>query len=216
MRLKVAAIAGVGYPLASVLGRSYRWRVEGREHIDRLRAAGRPAVFGFWHGRILPTVTYLRDSGLVALVSQNFDGEWIARIVTRLGFDTVRGSSSRGANSAVRQLIRATRSGRSTLFALDGPRGPAREAKDGAIWLAMATSVPILPLHAEGEHHWTVNSWDRTQVPRPFSRVALVIGEPISVPREVDDASIDEQRARLERALAALEERAHHILKEGQ
>jgi lysophospholipid acyltransferase (LPLAT)-like uncharacterized protein len=213
IRFKVAVIAGVGYPLAYALGRTFRWRVEGLEHMDRLRDTGKPAALAFWHGRILPVVVYLRGRRLVALVSQNFDGEWIARIISRMGFDTVRGSSSRNANAAVRQLIRQTRAGRSTLFALDGPRGPARVAKDGAVWLAMATSVPIIPIHAEADRHWTVNSWDRTQLPKPFSRVALVIGQPIIVPREVDDAAMAEHRGQLERALGGLEQRALQLLK---
>jgi lysophospholipid acyltransferase (LPLAT)-like uncharacterized protein len=214
MRLKVAAIAGLAFPVARALGLTYRWSVEGQSHADSLRAAGRPAVFAFWHGRILPTVTFLRDRNLVALVSQNFDGEWIARIITRLGYDTVRGSSSRNANAAVRQLIRATRAGRSTLFALDGPRGPARVAKDGAVWLAMATSVPIIPIHAEAARHWTVNSWDRTQVPKPFSRIAVTMGEPMFVPRAFDDDSLLHERRRLELALAGLETRARQLLAE--
>ncbi len=214
-RLQVAAIAGLGSPLVSLLGRTYRWRVEGLEHLERLRADGQPAVFGFWHGRILPTIVYFRDHRLVALVSQNFDGEWIARIITRLGYDTVRGSSSRDGGIAMRQLIRDTRAGRSTLFALDGPRGPARQAKDGAVWLAMATSVPVIPLHAEAERHWTVNSWDRTQVPKPFSRVALVIGAPIMVPRREAEA-VETHRAELERSLAGLEARALQLLGKGR
>ncbi len=194
-----------------MLGRTFRWRVEGLEHLACVQGDGHPAVFAFWHGRILPTIVYFRNHRLVALVSRNFDGEWIARIVTRLGYDTVRGSSSRDGGIAMRQLIRETRAGRSTLFALDGPRGPDRQAKAGAVWLAMATSAPIIPVHAEADRHWTVNSWDRTQVPKPFSRVALVIGEPIRAPRG-DAEAMETQRTLLEHALARLEARALQLV----
>lgn len=207
-RFEAAAIAGVLYPVAAAVGWTYRWRVEGREHLDALAAAGQPFVLSLWHGRILPLMLYFRRRGLVALTSENFDGEWIARIITRFGYRTARGSSSRNARAALRQMMKEVRRGRSTAFTLDGPRGPARVAKPGAVWLAGATGVPLLPCHAEASRAWELPSWDRTQIAKPFSRVALVIGAPVFVPPGLPEDQRDRVRARLETDLGALADRA--------
>jgi lysophospholipid acyltransferase (LPLAT)-like uncharacterized protein len=92
-------------------------------------------------------------------------------------------------------------------FAVDGPRGPARVAQPGAVFLAGATGHPILPFHFEANRYWTAGRWDATQVPKPFARVALVVGAPIEV-SGTDEALVEAKRIELERALAALEERA--------
>ena len=80
------------------------------------------------------------------------------------------------------QLVRDMKAGRAAGFTLDGPRGPARVAQAGAVWLASATGNPLLPFHLEASSHWSLRSWDRTQIPKPFSTVALVVGEPMGVP----------------------------------
>ena len=210
-RFQVAAIAALGYPLIALLGRTFRWRIAGHEHYDAVVAGGRQPVLCLWHGRILPGVVFLRRRGIVVITSQNFDGEWIARIIRRFGFGTARGSSSRNASGALRQMIRELRAGHPTAFTVDGPRGPAGVAKAGAVWLAMATGCPLVPFHAEAERHWTVRSWDRAQIPKPFSRVAFVVGEPIEVPRDLDQAGIEACRRELEDRLNAVKARAEAL-----
>jgi hypothetical protein len=211
-RLQIAAIAGIGYPLIALLGRTLSWRVEGWEHVEALAATGRPPVMGFWHGRILPATYYFRGRGIVVITSANFDGEWIARIIERFGYGTARGSTSRGARRALLQLKRDVEAGRPAGFTLDGPRGPARRAQSGAVWLAGATGSPVLPFHLEADRHWTLRSWDRTQIPRPFSTVALAIGTPIPVPAGAAEALLEAKRLELERALAELEQKAAAML----
>ena len=212
-RTEVAAIAGLGYPLINALGQTLRWRVEGREHLDAIAASGRQPVMAFWHGRILPATFYFRRRGIIVITSENFDGEWIARIIERFGYGTARGSTSRGGLKALLQLKRDMEAGKAAGFTLDGPRGPARVAQPGAIWLAKATGNPVLPFHAEASRHWTLKSWDRTQIPKPFSTVALAIGEPLSVPADASDAKVEEQRLRLESSLKSLEARAVAMLR---
>jgi lysophospholipid acyltransferase (LPLAT)-like uncharacterized protein len=212
-RLEVAAIAAVASPLIGLLARTFRWRVEGWAHYEEA-AAGQPVIIAFWHGRILPGMCYFRDRGIVVITSLNFDGEWIARIIQRFGYGTARGSSSRNAGGALRQMIRDMRAGRSTAFTLDGPRGPGGVAKPGAIWLAMATGCPIVPFHIESDRHWALRSWDRTQIPKPFSRVALAVGEPITVPRDLDGEAVEARRLELEGVLARLRERSVDMLRE--
>jgi len=212
-RAEVAAIAGLGYPLINALGQTLRWRVEGREHLDAVAASGRQPVMAFWHGRILPATVYFRRRGIVVITSENFDGEWIARIIERFGYGTARGSTSRGGLKALLQLKRDMEGGKPAGFTLDGPRGPARVAQPGAIWLAKATGNPVLPFHAEASRHWTMRSWDQTQIPKPFSTVALAIGQPIDVPRDATGVQEEEKRLELESRLRSLESRALEMLR---
>ena len=134
----------------------------------------------FWHGRILPATYYFRRRGIVVITSENFDGEWIAGIIERFGYGTARGSTSRGARKALLQLTRDMAAGKPAGFTLDGPRGPARVAQPGAVWLAKATGNPVLPFHIEADRHWTLKSWDRTQIPKPFATVGDCDGRAVS------------------------------------
>jgi lysophospholipid acyltransferase (LPLAT)-like uncharacterized protein len=212
-RLQIAAIGAVGYPAVRVLGSTWRWRVSGLEHFDGILATGKYPVMAFWHGRILPALYYFRHRNIAVITSDNFDGEWIARIIHRFGYTTARGSSSRHATRAALRAKRMMAEGHPVGVTLDGPRGPALRAQPGAIWLAKVTGNPILPFHLEAARHWTAPSWDATQVPLPFSRVALVVGEPLPVSAEADDAELEAVKQRLTgiletlrlQALAALE-----------
>jgi lysophospholipid acyltransferase (LPLAT)-like uncharacterized protein len=212
-RFQAAAIAAVGYPLLATLGRTFRWRVEGLQHFERVAAAGHHPIIAFWHGRILSGAIYFQRRGIVVMTSENFDGEWIARIIHRFGYRTARGSTSRGGGKALRELMREMASGHGTGITLDGPRGPARVAQPGAAWLAKATGNPVVPIHLEASSHWTLGSWDRTQIPRPFARVSLAIGEPLYVPREADDDALGGMCAEVARRLSALEERASQLIR---
>src|SRR4029077_18857426 len=132
-----------------------------------------------------------RRRGIVVMTSENFDGEWIAGIIERFGYGTARGSTARGARKALLQLTREMAAGRPAGFTLDGPRGPAQVAQPGAVWLAAATGNPLLPFHLEASSIWSVRNWDRTQIPKPFSPVALVVGEPLEVERETRDDALE-------------------------
>jgi lysophospholipid acyltransferase (LPLAT)-like uncharacterized protein len=198
--------------LINALGHTLRWRVEGLEHLEAIRASGRQPVMAFWHGRILPATFYFRRRGIVVITSENFDGEWIARIIERFGYGTARGSTSRGGRKAILQMMRDMKAGRPAGFTLDGPRGPARVAQAGAVWLASATGNPVLPFHLEASSHWSLRSWDRTQIPKPFSTVALAVGEPMEVPVDASGEVLEQSRQDLERRLGALEARAARML----
>jgi lysophospholipid acyltransferase (LPLAT)-like uncharacterized protein len=182
-------------------------------HYDRIIASGRQPVMAFWHGRILPATFYFRRRAIVVITSENFDGEWIARIIERFGYGTARGSTTRGGKRAMLQLVRDMEAGKPAGFTVDGPRGPARVAQPGAIWLAKTTGNPVLPFHLEASAHWSVRSWDRTQIPKPFSTVALVVGDPIEVARDISDAQLEAVRAELDSRLRMLEERAMDLLR---
>jgi lysophospholipid acyltransferase (LPLAT)-like uncharacterized protein len=210
-RLKASLIAATASPLVAALCRTLRWKADGADHWDDVIRAGRRPIMAFWHGRILSALHYWRDREIVVITSQNFDGEWIARVLPRFGYAAARGSSSRGAVRALVQLRRELAAGRPVAFTVDGPRGPARVAQSGAVWLAGATGEPILPFHIEADRYWTMSSWDRTQIPKPFSKVAISVARPLYV-QGTDDATVESARLELETALGECERRAKQLL----
>jgi len=212
-RAQAKLIAAVGYRLVASLGVTLRWRTEGLQHLDEIVATGRQPIMTFWHGRILPAAYFFRRRGIVGITSENFDGEWIAGIIERFGYGTARGSTSRGGGKALMQLVRDMAAGKPAGFTVDGPRGPARVAQPGAMWLAKATGNPVLPFHVEADRHWTLNSWDRTQVPKPYATVALAMGEPLEVAADADDSRVETARRMLEERLHALEQRALDLVR---
>ena len=211
-RAKAAVIAAVGLPAMEALSATYQWHDRGTDHVRRIVAEGRQPIYALWHGRILCSTLYLRDRGVVVMTSENFDGEWIARIIRGFGFGTARGSTSRGGARALAEMRREMAAGRRTAFTVDGPRGPARVAQPGAVWLASITGNPIIPFHPEASSYWTVNSWDRHQVPRPGSDVVAGMGPAIEVPRHAGDQAIEEGRVAVEQALGRLEREARAML----
>ena len=214
-RLQAAVIAAVGTPVIDFLGASYRWHEQGAEHLREVERDGRQPIFAFWHGRILAATLYFRDRGIVVITSENFDGEWIARIIRRFGYNTARGSTSRGGVRALVQLRRDMADRRPVAFTVDGPRGPARVAQPGALWLAGATGNPIVPFHIEAARFWLANSWDRHQIPKPGSDLAIAIGEPLDV-SATDEATIEGARQELEATLRRLEAQAKMVLGRGR
>ena len=210
-RAQAAAISAVGVPTIAALGASLTWKVEGLEHLN-FEGKGRRPIMAFWHGRVLTATYFFRRRGIVVMISENFDGEWIARIIEQFGFHTSRGSSSRGGQRALLQLKREMEKGRPSGFAVDGPRGPAGRAQPGAVWLAKLTGNPVVPFHMEASSFWRLKSWDRTQIPKPFATIALTVGKPIHVPREADEAILEQKRGELEQSLFELEQRAAAML----
>jgi lysophospholipid acyltransferase (LPLAT)-like uncharacterized protein len=210
-RAEVAAIATLGYPIVRALTSTWTWKVRGAEHVDAITAAGHHPILALWHGRILAATPYFANRGIVAMASENFDGEWIARLLGKFGYGTARGSTSRGGPAALRQLVRDVKA-HGVAFTLDGPRGPAEVAQAGAVWLARATGQPLLPFHSEAASSWTLNSWDRTQVPKPFTTVAMTIAEPIYVSRDADDGALEEANLLLATALGRCKQHCVELL----
>ncbi len=211
-RWQASLIGAAGFPALWALGTTWRWRVAGEEHFTGILASGKVPVMAFWHGRILPSVIYYRHRNIVVITSDNFDGEWTAKIIHRFGYTTARGSSSRNAARAALRAKRSMEAGHPIGITVDGPRGPALVAQPGAVWLAKVTGNPILPFHLEADRAWTAPSWDASQIPYPFSRIAMVIGEPFFVPADADDAGLEAARIELEVRLNALKPRTLALL----
>jgi lysophospholipid acyltransferase (LPLAT)-like uncharacterized protein len=211
-RAEITAISAVGVPAIAALGSSLSWRVEGLDRLE-FEGKGRRPIMAFWHGRVFSATYFFRNRGIVVMISENFDGEWIARIIERFGYGTSRGSTSRGGQRALLQLKREMEKGKPAGFAVDGPRGPGRRVQPGVVWLAKLTGNPVVPFHLEASSFWTLRSWDRTQIPKPFSTVALTVGSPIEVPPEADEAQLEVSRQQVEQSLLSLEARAQQLLR---
>ena len=210
-RFEVAAIATLGYPLMRALGATWSWNISGAEHLQTVDASGHQPILSFWHGRIFPATLYFQRRGIVVITSENYDGEWIARIIEKFGYGTARGSTSKGGSRALLQMVRDVKS-KAVAFTLDGPRGPAEVAQPGAVWLSKATGHPLIPFHAEAASSWQLRSWDRTQIPKPFSKVAMAIGAPRDGPRDADETALEEWRQKLQQSLAACRQQAASLL----
>lgn len=206
LRFRLAGVLGHG--LVGGLFTTTRVRRTGAEHYLARRRAGENVVFVFWHGQLLPLVHYHRDEGIVVLVSEHADGEYITRVIRRHGFEAARGSSTRGGSRGLRALVRAARAGRDLAVTPDGPRGPARVFKPGALVAARMTGLPVLPVACAASAAWHLDSWDAFMVPRPLARIEIAYGEPVPVPRDLDDGGIAALAATVEAGLHDLEARA--------
>lgn len=159
------------------------WRIREIEG-ERIRAplrSGRPFVAVFWHGQMLPLLWWHRNRGIAILISEHGDGEIIARIARNLGYELVRGSSSRGAERALLETIRTASSGTPVAITPDGPRGPVHSFAAGALLVSHRSRAPILPVAASASRSWHLRSWDRFMIPKPFALVTVAYGEPLVV-----------------------------------
>jgi len=189
--------------IAAGLARTWRLEVEGDDGVAALRRAGRPVLFAVWHGQLLAPLWHRRREGITLLVSGHRDGRRLAGAAQRWGYRIIHGSTSRGALTGLRQLVRALCEGSDAAVTPDGPRGPARVAKAGAVVAARRSGAAIVPVSATASSAWHASSWDGFMVPRPFARVRVVYGAP------VDMEEVPTARAR-ERLAAALD-RVHDL-----
>jgi lysophospholipid acyltransferase (LPLAT)-like uncharacterized protein len=174
------------------------------------RAPHDNAIGTVWHNRLLIMPLILRrffpHRRGAALISASRDGGYIAELVQRIGFDVVRGSSSRQGAAAMLQLADLLASGRDVVIAPDGPRGPVYELGPGIILLAQKSGRPVLPLSLEYSSYWRVKSWDRFILPKPFSKVRIILGPPHHVAATNSEAEFEAERLRLQNAMMSLVE----------
>jgi lysophospholipid acyltransferase (LPLAT)-like uncharacterized protein len=206
-RLVIRAADLAFYISIKLLGRTARFEVEDYTHHEDVGRAGKLPIMAFWHEFIFLTTYWWRERAIVVLTSQSRDGEYIARFIQRLGYGAVRGSSTRGAVGAVIELARQLRGGRAVGFVVDGPKGPRRKAKMGAVLLAKRTGHPVLPFVTAPHKYWTVSSWDRLQIPKPFTRAKIIVAAPIYVPADASDPMLEAFQTQLQSALEDLDQR---------
>jgi lysophospholipid acyltransferase (LPLAT)-like uncharacterized protein len=160
-----------------------------------------PEIYCFWHRAVLPAAWVFRRRRIAVMTSRSFDGEYIARIITRFGFMPVRGSSSRGAVGALIGMRRELEQGHAVAFTIDGPRGPIYVAKPGPVLLAKKTGRPITCFYVAPDRPWVLNSWDRMMIPRPFSRAVAYFCSPIHVAANAGEAEMQALHQQMQEAL---------------
>ena len=183
----------------------YRWQ-DRSGHFDQ---PGGPVIYSVWHNRLVLSTTayhhFVRkrnpSAGMAAMVSASRDGGFLAAILECFKVQPVRGSSSRRGPQALLELTTWAERGYDLALTPDGPRGPCYSVQEGVMSLAQVTGLPIIPFSYHLSWKLRARSWDRFQIPLPFSRCEMVVGKPIRVPREASDAERENLRQELERAL---------------
>jgi lysophospholipid acyltransferase (LPLAT)-like uncharacterized protein len=203
VRLKVSpeTVRAVAAPAIRLLARSWRIRTVHEERWRALYQARRPHVFLLWHEVLLPLLWRHRAQDIAIVVSEAREGQYLTDFALALGYRAVRGSSTRGGARALLGAVRELREGRSVAFTPDGPRGPRRELKPGVVAAAQRGNGVVVPIHAEADRAWRLDSWDRFVIPKPVAKVTVIYGRPFEI--GPGDAGL---AAGQEEAIARLEE----------
>jgi hypothetical protein len=202
-RLVLAVTPRLVRALLWLIGRTWRFEIiaeEGATPLPFGEGAG-AEIFCFWHQCVLPCTFYYRRTHATIIVSQSFDGELITRILELFGFHTTRGSSSRGGHEGLLGLQKVIESGHPAIFTADGPRGPIYRTKMGPITLAHITGARIGAFHLEPERAWTMHSWDRFLVPKPFTRIVVSWARWTTVPGDLAESQFEQKREELNAAI---------------
>jgi lysophospholipid acyltransferase (LPLAT)-like uncharacterized protein len=210
-------LVGPAGALIRLLASTYRFKVLNEEVIDAVYARGEAPIYACWHQRwMAPVAMRPRKAPLGIMVSQSRDGEFISRIIARMGWHVARGSSSRGGREALRALLGFLRSGVAVVHVVDGPRGPFGVIKPGLIALARMSGMPILLTAVSPERRWICNSWDRFMIPKPFTRVVAKVDAPVYAPRHMNEADAEALRKQLEGRLRVLYAEVDSLWRRGE
>lgn len=185
-----------------------RVQVHGTGNREAVVGKQRAVVAIFWHYSLIYVFYHLRRDSAAVVVSASEDGEYIARLAHNLNFETIRGSRNRGGMRALKEMLRYLGEGENLGVVADGSQGPPRVVQSGCILVASKTGSPILPMAWSASRCFTFNSWDRTAIPQPFSRIDYHYGEPLEVPKGLDDDGIEHYRLVLENRMNDLYHKA--------
>jgi lysophospholipid acyltransferase (LPLAT)-like uncharacterized protein len=202
-RKRITRWSRIGVWFLRLLGRTWRIRVTHDDAVRAARATKSPIVFSLWHGQMLPLLYTHRDQGVTVLISEHSDGEIIARVASQFGFETVRGSTSRGAARALLGLARVLEGGGELAITPDGPRGPAKSMAPGVGIVARRAGAPVVAAAASASKAWRLKTWDQFMIPRPFARVHVAYSDAVHLTSA--DAATEE---RLRAAMEIAEQRA--------
>ena len=199
LRVPPSAARVLAGPALKLLAASWRIRTVDEERWRPLYETHRPHVFLLWHEVLLPLLWQHRRQSIAIVVSEARDGQYLADFAASLGYRAVRGSSTRGAARALLGAVRELEAGHAVAFTPDGPRGPRRELKPGVVAAAQRGGAVIVPLHAEVDRAWRLNSWDRFVIPKVGAQVRIVYGRPFDVAAGDEGlaAGLDLAKARL-------------------
>lgn len=208
----------IGLAGIRLLGWSLRIHEIHRERFDRLLGGDRPIVAGFFHGKTFALLGFMSHPGngrWMVMCSKSLDGEAMARIEQRLGFEVVRGSSGTDGLQALIDMIRKMKTdpGLGACLAVDGSRGPRGKVQGGVVALAQRTGGVVLPVAAAARPAWVHRrSWDHPVLPLPFAKVVVAVGEPLEVPRRLEPDRLQDLCRELEQRMDRLQAEAEEAL----
>ena len=210
--MRARILSFIGWAMMSLWSSTVRIRFVDRDIPEGLRAQGRNIIYAFWHGRQFLLFYAYRNTGIVIPASESRDGEIQAGIIGRFGMGTVRGSSKRKGAQALLGLVDALRSGKDIAIAVDGPRGPAYEVKQGITYIAGKLSIPIIPLSVAAKRAWVLEKiWDKYLLPVPFTECVILYGEPITV-NGTSEEELENKRRELTDALNRIMAQADRMM----
>jgi lysophospholipid acyltransferase (LPLAT)-like uncharacterized protein len=206
--IKEKVLSFIAWVLISIWSRTIRIQFVEKEIPDRLSAEGKNLIYAFWHGRQFLLFHNHRNTGIVIPASESRDGEIQAGVLRHFGFDVVRGSSKRKGDRALLGLVDGLRKGKNIALAVDGPRGPIYEVKQGITYLAGKLNKPIVPVSTSAKRFWILEKiWDKYMLPIPFTRGVIVYGEPVVV-KGLQEEELESKRRELTDALNRVMKRA--------
>jgi lysophospholipid acyltransferase (LPLAT)-like uncharacterized protein len=200
--ITAAACGIVGLVRALFATQRYQYLPQTRSYHPGELRPGERFVYAFWHEALLAPAIKYGGLGVRVLISQHADGQLITEVAGRLGFDAVRGSTTRGGLRAMRQMLDAD-SGHLAMTP-DGPRGPRRVVQPGVVYLASRAGLPIVPVGIGYDRPWRAASWDRFAVPRPFRKFVVMTDTPVVVPADADRDGLEAYRLRVQNELDRL------------
>jgi hypothetical protein len=193
-----------------VMNLTYRFEFQNTEAISDASKENPPTAYilALWHQNIMASILAHTDKKFSMLISQSKDGEYVAKVCQLFGHEPIRGSSSRGAISALIHSIRSLKSGKPSAVAIDGPRGPIYSIKPGVFEMARRAGVPIIPMTISAKSYWSFNkAWDKFRIPKPFTKIIIHYGEPILINEQVDKTQMQSYAQKLFNSLMSEEEK---------
>ena len=217
-RTKFFFIRKLSRLLINAIINTCRIEVRGAERVQPFLDGERPVIYIFWHRHIFVNIYKFKNTGASPLISMSQDGELVAQVAEEFGMRPVRGSSSRGGARAFLEMVNAIRhrtGNREILITADGPKGPARQLKDGAVVLAQKTGAVLVPIawHASRVKVFE-KSWDQFMIPKPFGKILFQYGEPATIGTRIGKDEVCRQRESLEARLNHLEQETQQYFKE--
>ncbi len=165
---------------------------------------GKRAVVVIWHNRLLffaPMCPKVNRERAIAVISASRDGQYIADLCAQFGVESVRGSTSRGGMKVLLNAFKKVQDGNLIVFTPDGPRGPKYKLSKGPIHVASQMGIPVIPIAVNSSSYWQLGSWDAFQIPAPWSKLTLKVGDEIMIPPNLSAEEFEVQRQRVEAAL---------------
>jgi lysophospholipid acyltransferase (LPLAT)-like uncharacterized protein len=211
--LRAKVLGFIGWLLITLWSATVRVRFVNRNIPEGLKAEGKNAIFAFWHGRQFLLFHSHRHKNIIIPASESRDGDIQAVIIGRFGFDVVRGSSKRKGDRALLGMVDGLRRGKDIALAVDGPRGPIYEAKQGSMYLAGKFDKPLVPVATSAKRRWILEKiWDKYMLPVPFTKAVVVYGRPIIVKGTAEE-ELEAKRRELQAALNDVTKEADEYFK---